>query len=60
MYKRQTDIDELADLCDRVIVFHRGRICAALSGGSLTAYAVLEAMNTGLVANAGMEAEEAD
>lgn len=55
-----TDIDELADLCDRVIVFHRGRICAALSGGSLTAYAVLEAMNTGLVANVGMEAEEAD
>ena len=42
-----TDIDELAELCDRVLVFHRGRICADLRGERLHPHAVLEAMNTG-------------
>jgi ABC-type sugar transport system ATPase subunit len=45
-----TDIDELAAVCDRVLVFHRGRICAELSGARLSEHAVLEAMNTGAVA----------
>jgi ABC-type sugar transport system ATPase subunit len=43
-----TDVDELAGLCDRVLVFYEGRICADLSGDRLDAHALLEAMNTGL------------
>jgi ABC-type sugar transport system ATPase subunit len=42
-----TDIDELASLCDRVIVLHQGRVSADLSGDALRTHAVLEAMNTG-------------
>jgi ABC-type sugar transport system ATPase subunit len=41
-----TDIDELEALCDRVLVFYRGGICAELAGERLQ-HAVLEAMNTG-------------
>jgi ABC-type sugar transport system ATPase subunit len=44
-----TDIDELAAVCDRVLVFYHGRICAELAGERLTEHAVLEAMNTGEV-----------
>jgi ABC-type sugar transport system ATPase subunit len=42
-----TDIDELAAVCDRVLVFYRGRIAAELAGDRLSEHAVLEAMNTG-------------
>jgi ABC-type sugar transport system ATPase subunit len=42
-----TDIDELASLCDRVVVFHQGRVSAELAGEALRTHAVLEAMNTG-------------
>jgi ABC-type sugar transport system ATPase subunit len=42
-----TDIDELASLCDRVIVIHNGKATTSLSGDALTTHAVLEAMNTG-------------
>jgi ABC-type sugar transport system ATPase subunit len=42
-----TDIDELAGLCDRVVVFFRGRVSADLSGDALETHTVLEAMNTG-------------
>jgi ABC-type sugar transport system ATPase subunit len=42
-----TDIDELAALCDRVLVLYRGGICAELAGDRLQPHAVLEAMNTG-------------
>jgi ABC-type sugar transport system ATPase subunit len=42
-----TDVDELVAVCDRVLVFFRGRVCAELSGDALQAHAVLEAMNTG-------------
>jgi ABC-type sugar transport system ATPase subunit len=42
-----TDVDELEAVCDRVLVLHRGRVCAELSGERLRAHAVLEAMNTG-------------
>ena len=45
-----TDIDELAALCDRVVVFHQGRVSAELAGEALQTHAVLEAMNTGGVA----------
>jgi ABC-type sugar transport system ATPase subunit len=42
-----TDIDEIASVCDRVIVFFQGRVCAELSGDDVEEHAVLEAMNTG-------------
>jgi ABC-type sugar transport system ATPase subunit len=41
-----TDIDELSALCNRVVVFHQGRVSADLSGDDLGTHAVLEAMNT--------------
>jgi ABC-type sugar transport system ATPase subunit len=44
-----TDIDELAAVCDRVLVFYRGRVAAELAGERLSEHAVLEAMNTGEV-----------
>ncbi len=47
-----TDIDELATLCDRVVVLHQGEASAELSGDALQTHAVLEAMNTGAVAAA--------
>jgi len=47
-----TDLDELAAVCDRVLVFYRGRICAELAGEHLREHAILEAMNTGAVESA--------
>jgi ABC-type sugar transport system ATPase subunit len=42
-----TDVDELVAVCDRVVVFFHGRVCAELAGPALQSHAVLEAMNTG-------------
>ena len=42
-----TDLDELVSICDRVLVFFQGRICAELSGEQLTVRNMLESMNTG-------------
>ncbi|MFJ4656992.1 sugar ABC transporter ATP-binding protein [Nocardia sp. NPDC088792] len=42
-----TDLDELAALCDRVLVLYRGRVCATLSGDRIDQHALLRAMNTG-------------
>ena len=42
-----TDIDELASLCDRVVVFYQGRASASFAGGELRTHAILEAMNQG-------------
>ena len=47
-----TDVDELAAVCDRVVVFFGGRVCAVLAGDALAPHALLEAMNTGEVARA--------
>ena len=44
-----TDPDELVELCDRVAVFHRGRLCAELAGRELTQAALLHAEATGEV-----------
>jgi len=40
-----TDLDELVSLCDRVVVFRRGRIVAELAGGDLNRHTLLEEMN---------------
>jgi ABC-type sugar transport system ATPase subunit len=42
-----TDVDELAAVCDRVVVFFQHEICAVLEGDVLASHAILEAMNTG-------------
>ena len=47
---RDGHIDELAGLCDRVVVFHQGRVSAELSRERLKTHTVLEAMNTGELA----------
>jgi ABC-type sugar transport system ATPase subunit len=47
-----TEADELASLCDRILVFYRGRITAELTAPGFDQHAVLEAINTGQVAHA--------
>ena len=42
-----TDLEELAGSCHRVLVFHRGRICAQVSGPDLTSGVLLKLMNSG-------------
>jgi ABC-type sugar transport system ATPase subunit len=48
-----TDLEELVAGCDRVLVFHRGRICAELSGDTLSASRLSQVMNTGIADPAG-------
>jgi ABC-type sugar transport system ATPase subunit len=40
-----TDLDELVSICDRVLVFRRGRVAAELSGPDLNRYRLLTEMN---------------
>jgi ABC-type sugar transport system ATPase subunit len=47
-----TDLDELASVCDRVLVFFQGQICAELADDQLTVRNLLESMNTGSLAAA--------
>jgi ABC-type sugar transport system ATPase subunit len=42
-----TDVDELASLCDRVVVLVRERGVAEFTGEALNTHAILEAMNQG-------------
>jgi ABC-type sugar transport system ATPase subunit len=42
-----TEADELASLCDRILVFYHGRITAELTAPGIDASTVLEAINTG-------------
>ncbi|MEY4529698.1 MAG: Ribose import ATP-binding protein [Deinococcota bacterium] len=42
-----TDLEELTEVCDRVLVYFRGQICAELSGSNLSTQTLLEVMNTG-------------
>jgi ABC-type sugar transport system ATPase subunit len=44
-----TDLEELASVCDRVLVFFRGTVGAELEGERLTVRDILESMNTGSV-----------
>ncbi|SFL73160.1 sugar ABC transporter ATP-binding protein [Geodermatophilus ruber] len=43
-----SDPRELAAVCDEVVVFYDGRICARLTGRHLDAHTILEVMNTGV------------
>jgi ABC-type sugar transport system ATPase subunit len=46
-----TETDELASLCERVLIFYRGRLTDELTGPGIDQHAVLEAINTGQVAH---------
>lgn len=45
-----TDLTELVDLCDRVLVFQRGRITAEIDGRTLSEPELSRAMNAGFAA----------
>ncbi|MBW4721967.1 sugar ABC transporter ATP-binding protein [Saccharothrix obliqua] len=42
-----TDLDELVVACDRVVVFHKGKVCAELTGDRIDQHTILRTMNTG-------------
>ncbi|GAA4236143.1 sugar ABC transporter ATP-binding protein [Actinomadura meridiana] len=44
-----TDLDELASACHRVLVFHRGRVAAHLSGSDLDQHTIIRVSNTGVL-----------
>ncbi|CCH33189.1 sugar ABC transporter ATP-binding protein [Actinosynnema sp. NPDC047251] len=43
-----TDLDELVAACDRVVVFHKGKVCAELTGDRIDQHTILSTMNTGV------------
>jgi ABC-type sugar transport system ATPase subunit len=47
-----TELPELIGLCDRIIVFFRGRIAGEIKGGEIGARALLHAVNTGEILQA--------
>jgi ABC-type sugar transport system ATPase subunit len=47
-----TELPEYVHVCDRVLVFYRGRVRGELSRAQLTTHRLLEAINTGDVAGA--------
>ena len=51
-----SDLEEMAGLCDRVVVFFQGRACGELSSGELSEHRLLEAINTGKLVNGEVEA----
>ena len=44
-----TELPEFVHLCDRVLVFYRGRVAGELGRGQLATHTLLEAINTGVV-----------
>jgi ribose transport system ATP-binding protein len=42
-----TELPEYVHLCDRVLVFYRGRVCGELTREQLSTHRLLEAINTG-------------
>ena len=44
-----TEFQEYAEVCDRVLVFYRGRIVAELNGDEITEHALLQAANVGQI-----------
>jgi ABC-type sugar transport system ATPase subunit len=53
-----TDPWELTTICDRVFVFHGGRVCAVLEPPHLHAHTILEVMNTGGLTDASSSQPE--
>ncbi|MEU5703596.1 sugar ABC transporter ATP-binding protein [Streptomyces aurantiacus] len=52
-----TDLAELTELCDRVLVFVRGRLTGEVSGGRLTEHELAAAMQAGADLRAGPRGE---
>jgi ribose transport system ATP-binding protein len=50
-----TELPEYVHLCDRVVVFYRGRVCGELTRGNISTHILLEAINTGDIEAAGGE-----
>jgi ABC-type sugar transport system ATPase subunit len=48
-----SDLEELAEVCDRVVVFFQGAAVGEIRGDDLTERRLLEAINTGLVGEPG-------
>ncbi|GGN28710.1 putative ribose/galactose/methyl galactoside import ATP-binding protein 1 [Lentzea pudingi] len=46
-----SDLKELSDICDRVVIFFQGRACGELRDQQLNEHSLLEAMNTGDLAS---------
>jgi ABC-type sugar transport system ATPase subunit len=51
-----SDLEEMAEICDRVLVFFHGRVCGELSGEQLSEHRLLESINTGVVSPAAASA----
>ena len=54
-----SDLEEMADICDRVVVLFQGRLAGELAGSDLSEHRLLEAINTGSVADAPTVADPA-
>jgi ABC-type sugar transport system ATPase subunit len=52
-----SELPEYARLCDRVLVFYRGRVRGELVGAAITDHALLEAINTGVVTSPNPQRE---
>ena len=48
---RSTELSELVGLADRILVLYRGRLAGQLNGGSVDDHQLLQAINTGRVAD---------
>ena len=42
-----TELPELIGLCDRILVFYRGRLAGEVAGGSIDSRTLLHLINTG-------------
>ena len=49
MLYTSSDLEEMAEICDRVLVFFHGRVCGELRGEQLSEHRLLESINTGVV-----------
>ena len=50
---RSTELPELIGLCDRILVFYRGRLAGEVAGEALDSRTLLHAINTGEVSTGG-------